>query len=481
MLCTHARPHSPLPPRSLPLPRRTPLLLAAALALLVFAAPRRAAAEGPSAAATAKSWWAPEPAATPASGSDSDSDSGSGSGSGSDSVSASDSVTTQSLGAPPFPLAAPQLVRANDGVVLAAPRLQLLPVGSAPLAVALQGFVEAWRDSRAWPAMTAEYGVGPLTVLPRRTLASPFVGTVLDVDDDAGELGPSAIETLLASALGAEADANTVYVVLLPEGIPASLSPEVPDACAAHVWAWHSASALRVGGREVVVPYVVLPACAATGAMGALDRKTAALSHAVVQAVTNPTGRGYAGTNADHVAHELASGDGELGSLCTQALWRSGSWSTKSAELPYAVARVWSNAESRAGRLPCAPASVADADYVRAELELCDTVDAALDGGTRAVPTRGVALAPGAETSVRVHLTAQGRDAGAVTLEVQEVGTDELTLALERAVGRAGDVVGLRVRLAPDPEHAQHLVRVTVRRGDNAFSTYFLVRPVEAL
>lgn len=439
--------------------RRTPVLLVTALALCSLGAPRRAAAEGAVA----------------------------GEGSRAAEVAGVANVPS-AVPQPPTPEAplpatvwAPQLVRANDGVVLAAPRLQLLPVGSAPLAVALQGFVEAWRDSKAWPTMTAEYGVGPLTVLPRRTLASPFVGTVLDVDDDAGELGPSAIETLLASALGAEADANTVYVVLLPEGIPASLSPEVPDACAAHVWAWHSASALRVGGREVVVPYVVLPACAATGAMGALDRKTAALSHAVVQAVTNPTGRGYAGTDADHVAHELASGDGELGSLCTQALWRSGSWSTKSTELPYAVARVWSNAENRAGRLPCVPASAADADYVRAELELSDTVDAALDGGTRAVPTRGVALAPGAETSLRVHLAARGRDAGAVDLAVQEVGTGELTFELERTVGRPGDVVGLRVRLAPEPEHAQHLVRLTVRRGETAFSTYFLVRPEAVL
>lgn len=265
-------------------------------------------------------------------------------------------------------------------------------------------------------------------------------------------------------------------MVVLPPGVVASPLRARPDACAAHLAAWHSATELADGAA---VPYVVLPDCSGGDARATRDRRTAALSHAVVQAVTNPTFAAVAGTDGPHAVAEVLAEGAEVGALCTQALHGSADWAVRPERLGYAVARVWSNAAARAGDNPCVPAPEATS-FVRADVALPHRLQARLAGGARTVASVGVRLAPGQTVTLPVQLAAPAGDAQSFEVQVEQVAGHDLILDLSSARGQGGQTLQLQVTMADEPAHDQQVVRVRAVRGTSAFSHYFLVARKEA-
>jgi hypothetical protein len=339
----------------------------------------------------------------------------------------------------------PQMVaRSTTGVM---PLPKVIPVfftGDDPsLTASLQDFVTKLGATVYW-GVTSEYGVGQVVGEQAIQLTAADTPPTIYSEEDLDAWISNKVLTDPAFETG---DANTIYALFFPpgvtieEGAPSSGFPSDAGADAsspsdAGLPAGVSASCVDFGGYHsavqlasgAVAAYAVMPRCTSFDGLVGIDGVTAAASHEIAEAATDPVNQGWHGTDAAHSYYgTVLGGGGEIGDLCAQ----SSISFLKFPELPYTVQRLWSNKAALTGLDPCVPVPAGEV-YFNVVPVMPDTLQAqtrAADGGTTVVPTQGVQIAIGATKTIELDCFSTAPTSSAMSVHAY----DEYDLGLATA------------------------------------------------
>jgi hypothetical protein len=351
-----------------------------------------------------------------------------------------------------FPAAHPQAptVPSSGGTVL--PSARIVPVffrGETDEAT-FTDLLGKYPASSAWAAATTEYGIGVpavapavhVTEAPPATMSTPELGGWLQahLDGTHPEWGPSDDATLASSVYVLYPPASLALVA--PRQDPSD--PQAATLCGARPWdlvGWHWQTTPAPGPAPAIA-FAVIGRCT-HGSVPVLDRMTATTAHELVEAVTDPffeTSRAYAFVDDAHAEWMELTGGGELGDLCPgdeQALFTP-------PDVGHVVQRTWSNAAAAAGHDPCVPA-IAPAYFDAAT----DAPDAFVDPYV-GVSVRGVVIPAGQSRTIDVHLFSDAPTDAWQVRAIDPMAADGqkplLGLSLDRAAGRNGDVLRLKIQ-----------------------------------
>ena len=255
----------------------------------------------------------------------------------------------------------PRLVDVG-GPVMATPKVIAITYDSDSIQAGIDGFVAAVGSSTYWSTTTSEYGVGPLVALPpiHRTEVAPTNIT------DHAIVQELEINTQGANPLWGAADPNTHYLFVFPAGT--TVDSDGP-CCGPGYDAYHGEAVVA----GVSISYSVVCECPGYDgpALDLLQSTTAAISHELVEATTDPftdSNPAYTQTDDAHAVWTLVTG-GEAADLCEYLVDPY----LQPAGLSYTVQRSWSNAAAAAGDDPCVPADASSA-YFKSVPRLGDPV-----------------------------------------------------------------------------------------------------------
>jgi hypothetical protein len=340
----------------------------------------------------------------------------------------------------PAPFPAPPQVADLGGPVLTAPHV--VPVffadDDAMNEAQIIDFLGKVGATSYWSAVTSEYGVGPLTA----DVAVVLVETAPATIDDNG------VETWLADKLDSgdpafpPPDDNAIYAIHYPATTTITLDAgqgEVDTSCV-NFGGYHSNITLTEGNASVA--YAVIPTCPNFDGFSGIDAITAAESHELVEASTDPfpaVTPAYAEVDQAHFYWIASTGGvGEVGDMCAENLASF----TKFPELAYVVQRTWSNAAARAGQDPCVP-PLAGEVYFNSVPEMSDMVDYTFDG--LPVSVVGVKVPVGTAREIDLDLFSGAATPGAWSVSVQEMGSHNLQFQLGDPYGQNGQKVHLTI------------------------------------
>lgn len=330
------------------------------------------------------------------------------------------------------------------GPVLTAPKVLPIVYASDSGAADLQAFLQELSGSPAWGQATAEYGVGPLTVLPAVTMTTAAPPTISDSVLQA---------TLAANTTGSSppwgaADPQTIYLFVLPQG---SIEQDSTGTGCTDFDGYHSEA--RAGG--LAVPYAL--SCACPGFDGPsvtdLQERTVGISHELIEAATDPfpsTMPAYVQEDDADIVWTLVT-DGEVADMCE--------FNDDANVVPpgatYMIQRSWSNAAAARGENPCVPV-VTSAPY----LNSFPAVGTIVDGAIGNFQTQGVKVPIGGTSTIAVKLFSAAATDNTWTVRAYDYDADVLgtsapglALSLDQATGRNGDVIHLTVSPAhPDAQ-----------------------------
>jgi hypothetical protein len=337
--------------------------------------------------------------------------------------------------------AAPQIT-SQGGPVLAHPKL--VPIffsnDTSPAPVQLQAFLQKLAASPYWHEVTAEYGVGPLTVTEPATLVAP---DKID-DSDFPDFFAGAIDGGMLPA----PDPDTVYGLFFPASTTVTLLLRSETICWSGPPAYHAATF----GDSPSVPYVVVPRCGAPGAPTneITGFQVASAVHELVEASTDPfqirNNAGYDGFDDQHEYWDNWPGN-ELADACF-------GFSTTPADLGYSVPRIWSNRSAAEGHDPCVPAP-SDQAYFNAAPDLPDQANDGL----------AVNISRGKSRTIPLRLFSD-RDTPAWDVEVHDFnalfgGLATMDFALSQPNGRNGDSINLTITPHADAPPGERYFIVT--------------------
>jgi hypothetical protein len=375
----------------------------------------------------------------------------------------------------PAPFPAPPQVANSGGPVLGYPDgggPTLIPVfftGDDPSIVSgCTDFLNGVGGTTWWHAATSEYGVGT----PSATAAVTVDASELTAIESGGNISDSAIQTWLQGKLsGADAgfpaaDSSSVYVLHFPANITItipSFGGQTSASCTTF-GGYHSSTNLT-NASGINVSYAVIPRCgsfqiSATTTLTGLDAVTAAESHEIVEASTDPypdTNPAYAGVDNADLYWELVLGGGEVGDMCAQ---NPGSF-TKFPDFSYEVQRIWSNKAAMAGADPCVP-ELAGEVYFNSAPEQADTLP--LNFGFSTYSLTGVNLGVGESKTINVDLYSEADTGGPWLVDVQDLSPmigGQLTLSLNTHSGVNGDVLQLSITNVVTSQYGINLFMVT--------------------
>lgn len=308
-----------------------------------------------------------------------------------------------------------------------------------------------------WKATTDEYGVGAATSLPPIQLAEAAPAQIDDVE----------IDQWIAGKLNGDdpafpvADDDTVYVLHYPSTTTITFSGGGGASCVSF-GGYHSNTTLDATHGAMDVAYAVIPRCSDFAGLNGIDAVTAAASHELVEAATDPfpmTNPAYAMIDTNHLYWLRVLGGGETGDLCAQ---QDASF-TKFAELDYIVQRSWSNKLAKAWHDPCQPA-IDGAPYFNAAPVLPDSITAKF--GPQTFQVDGVKLGLGETRDVEIDLFSDAKTDGPWLVEAHDVRTllgqePGLDLALDRSTGVNGEKL--------------HLTITVLTEGKNKTESFLLV------
>jgi hypothetical protein len=334
--------------------------------------------------------------------------------------------------------AAPQIQNLG-GPILAQPHVVpiFFPGDDPLLAGEIVDFLGKVGSTAYWAAITTEYGVGALTMDPvvQLTEAAP-AATDLDGIDAwlAGKLNGD--DPALPAPAG-----DVIYAIHYPAStvITANFGGAPAKACTSF-GGYHYNTTLDAAHGQREVAYLVMPRCDGFDGLSGIDAATAAESHELVEAVTDPfvnTHPAFAYPDDDDLSWYDALGAGEVGDMCASNLDSF----TIFPELPYTVQRSWSNAAAQAGHEPCVPPLEGEV-YFNSVPVLGDHVKYEIQGQTFMV--RGVKVPVGSSRTIDLDLFSDGAYApwGVV---VQEARTANLDLELGYAYGQNGQKLHLTI------------------------------------
>ncbi len=341
---------------------------------------------------------------------------------------------------------APQLVD-SGGDVIASPKIVAVffPGDEASTTSSLSTFVSALGATTYWTTTTKEYGIGAATSLAPVMAADKPASTIADAD----------IRSWLAAKLDAgdpafpAPDEATVYVLFYPPGVVVTQDAgngQTVKGCT-DFGGYHDDLPLGTGVGALDVAYAVIPRCASFNGIDGLDETTAAASHEMIEAATDPhptTAPAYQHIDTSHLYWTTLFG-GEAGDMCAQFP----SSYVKLPDFPYTVQRTWSNMAALAGHDPCQPA-YPSAPYFNAVPVLPDDVVA--HEGPSMVHVKGVNIPVGQTKTIDVDLFSDAATSGPFTVTASDLskflGSDPaLELSLDRDAGENGQVLHLTIHV----------------------------------
>jgi hypothetical protein len=351
-----------------------------------------------------------------------------------------------------------------------------------------------------WSAATSEYGVAAPTVKNAQHLAEAAPGNTTD----------AAIKTWLANKIqtGAtgftNASNNSLFVLFYPS--TTTISKGAGSKSCQAFGGYHGSTTVTVGGNTIYPTYAVIPECVASvdagGAQATLDETTAAASHEMVEAVTDPyvdrqttpisawVGTTTFASSVDPYAAWPYGIVGSYGLLEDGDMCESfGSSFFTPTGFAYMVQRTWSNAAVRAGKDPCAPYHTGETAYFLAQpvFDPNFAADEAMSppvylpqvsfaGGSGT--TQGVSIAVGSSATVPLILWSDAPVAAPWTVTARDVSdptgaTTYLTLALDKSTGNNGDTIHLTITVnSADTNIGGEAFVVTSTDGVLRHSTY---------
>jgi hypothetical protein len=322
------------------------------------------------------------------------------------------------------------------GPVLAAPKVQPIVYANDAQAASIVAFLVELSEGSHWAATTAEYGVGPLTVLP--VISIP--GSAPAQLTDAALTAQIAANTSGAAPAWGPADPGVIYLYALPEGTTETVAGA--GSCCSDFGGYHD----ETTSGTVTVPYAV--GCACPGFLGsgasALDERTGAISHELVEAATDPfpfSNPALSSTDEADLVWTLVTG-GEVGDMC--AVLPDAFYTPAGAS--NLVQRSWSNASAALGQDPCVP-HVGPAPY----FATFPVLDEVMYGGAQGYPTRGLQIPVGQSRTIELDLFSAGDSSFTWNVtpfsyeDLIGVGTPTLGFSLDKTVGGAGDKLHLTI------------------------------------
>ncbi len=319
--------------------------------------------------------------------------------------------------------------------MLAQPKVLPIMYAGDSGAADVQAFLAELAGTAAWGEATAEYGVGPLTILPPVTLSNP-PATISD----------NTVQSMLASntagaspAWGA-ADPGTIYLFVLPQG---TIEQDSGGACCTQYDGYHYEA--KVGSTSLA--YAV--SCACPGFDGPsytpIQERTVDMSHELFESATDPfpvTNPAYTQEDDADIVWTLVT-DGEVADMCE--------FNDDANVIPpgstYMIQRSWSNAAAARGDNPCVPA-VSATPYLNSFPALSTITDAVLAPGFM---TRAVNVPLGQKKTIPLKLSSAAPTDQTWSVKVYDydtvvgASTPGLALSLDQASGRNGDVLQLTI------------------------------------
>lgn len=331
------------------------------------------------------------------------------------------------------------------GPVLTAPKVLPVVYGSDTGQADVVAFLQELAGSAVWGQATAEYGVGPLTVLPAVTMTGAAPKTITD----------TALQSALASATNGAApawgaaDPETIYLFLLPQG---TIEQDSDGACCTDFDGYHWEA--KVG--SVSVPYAVSCSCPGFDGPGVtpLQERTVDISHELFEAAADPlptTAPAYTQEDDADYVWTLVT-DGEVADMCE--------FNDDANVVPpgssYMIQRSWSNAAAARGDDPCVP-SVTTTPYLNTFPALSSITASGIAAG---FVTQGLSVRIGQTRTIALTLSSAAPTDKTWTVKAYDYDLDVLgqssaglSLSLDKTSGRNGDVIHLT--LVPRKADAQ--------------------------
>jgi hypothetical protein len=352
-------------------------------------------------------------------------------------------------GDPPAPTQTtlPQVVNVG-GPVLKAPKVLPILYSTDPAGSDVLAFLQELTTTDYWSQTTSEYGVGPLTVLPAITLATPPPAMITD----------AMLETMLADNTSGDApawgaaDPSTIYLFVLP---PGSIQKDAEGACCTNYDGYHYEADVGTGAAKVTVPYALSCACSGFDGPKVTDvqERTVDMSHELVEAATDPfpdTDPAYTQEDIADIVWTLVT-DGEVADLCE--------FNDDANVIPpggtYMVQRTWSNAAAARFQNPCVPV-MTTTPYFNTFPQLSSVMYN--DGVDAPFATQGVQIPLGQTKTIDLALKSAGAVGGTWTVSTFDYndaivgGAAETTIRPARTSG--GDGVVVPLVLSPSVEDA---------------------------
>jgi hypothetical protein len=337
-------------------------------------------------------------------------------------------------------------IQSQGGPVLTKPRVVTVTWASDSQAPTLQAFDEAIGASSYWTSVTGEYGVGPIeNVNVAVTTAPPAQWDDTQIDAWVKQQAQS------GSSGWPAPDGETVYVVYLPASV--QLTSMGQAACQAYS-GYHTDL-----GTNPDIAYALVPeGCYQGTGYTLIDNATSSAAHEIVESAVDPFSNqspAWIGFDQDHLAWELwMEWQDEVADACEFSNY---AYFTETGNLPYLVARVWSNASAKAGHDPCVPlVSGAYFDVAPQGLEDVAVQAVGADGMTvQPFTSKGWRISPGSSRAVKVGFFSDApKGAWSVTVAEGDCCTQPaglLDISPKTLTGKNGDVgeVTITVKKAP--------------------------------
>ncbi len=339
---------------------------------------------------------------------------------------------------PAFPADFGQLVNHGE-TVLTAPVVVPITWNSDPSQAMFDQFVDGVGVTAYWKATTSEYGVGPLTGGMANHVHISTAGPAT--------MGDSDFKNQVAQNAGAAWPAATdqsIYAFFLPPGT--SLQIQGSDACSHGIGGYHD----QVTVGSTLVAYAIVPSCSLGRGITPAQQSTAAMSHELLEAVTDPWPHlakpGLIGFDADHFSFDwFQSFQSENGDACE--LYRSSFFKVMEPSFTYYVQRTWSNDAARQGHDPCVPAPSTPYFNVTPLNLTAVNIDTSSvrRGGSTMTPTKGVHIPVGQSGTIDVGFYSDGPTSAPWMLDTIEGGplnpvrTPRLTVKIDKSTGSNGD------------------------------------------
>lgn len=366
------------------------------------------------------------------------------------------SVAPTASAAPIAPAVRFPLVVSAGGPVLASPRVVGVAFANeTPENVARLGrFVTTLGESAYWRTVASEYGVGAFT---GRWVRSPEEAPAAVTD--------AAIQSWLrghASALGLRS--GDLALVFYPASTV--VTSDAGEGCVRYL-GYHASLPLAAGDAA----YAVVPRCNPwSDQTDPLEATTVAAAHELVEATVNPyaeTQPAYGYVDEAHFGWALASFGGAPTDLCQMA---ASDARIVPSDLPFFVARVWSNEAARRGNDPCVPVPP-DERYVVAVPDLPEEYDVTL--GLTHAHARAVRVPAGERRTIDVAVVG-ANDPAQASAEPWTLSADDGTsrthsppifaLSLDRTEAKVGDHVHLTIESLYLGGSAMHPFVIYTRR-----------------